>query len=61
MNNERFKQKMAELEKEREQFISRLTPESQQEYRRKEEELSLPKNNLTTTATAQDKPEEQTY
>jgi len=40
MNNERFQQKMAALEQERDKFLARLTPEDQQEYKQKEVEFS---------------------
>ena len=36
MNNERFKQKMAALEKERDAFIARLTPEEQLVFKQKQ-------------------------
>jgi hypothetical protein len=38
MSNERFKQKMAALEKERDDFISQLTPEGQQEFLQKQKD-----------------------
>lgn len=40
MANDRFKDKMKQLEQEREDFIGKLTPEDQQEYQQKEEEYS---------------------
>ncbi|MDB5262335.1 MAG: hypothetical protein JWQ14_1616 [Adhaeribacter sp.] len=40
MNNEKFKQKMAALEKEREAYIARLTPEGQQEFKQKQKEFN---------------------
>jgi len=43
MNQARFEQMMARLEKEREEFVSRLSPERQKEYRQKEEELNQQK------------------
>ncbi|GEO05108.1 hypothetical protein AAE02nite_27720 [Adhaeribacter aerolatus] len=39
MNGERFKQKIAALEKEREDFIARLTPEEQQAFKQKLKEF----------------------
>ncbi|MGV3585803.1 MAG: hypothetical protein ACO1OF_02275 [Adhaeribacter sp.] len=56
MTSERFKQKMAALEKEREDFISRLTPEEQQKFKNKERELNERDdtnntNNMNTTLT----------
>ena len=40
MNNERFKQKMAELEQELDAHIARLTPEGQQEFKQKQNEFN---------------------
>lgn len=40
MANDKFKQKMAALEKERDEFISRLTPEEQQEFKQKQKEYN---------------------
>ncbi len=38
MNNDRFKEKIQKLEQEREDFINKLRPKRQQEFRQKEEE-----------------------
>ena len=43
MNQERFNRKMEQLEKERDEFVSRLSPERQKEYRQKEEALNQQK------------------
>ncbi|KAA5549265.1 DUF1682 domain-containing protein [Adhaeribacter rhizoryzae] len=53
MTSERFKQKMAALEKDREDFISRLTPEDQQKFKHKERELNerADTDNMNTTLT----------
>ena len=53
MTSERFKQKMAALEKERDDFISRLTPEDQQKFKHKERELNerADTDNMNTTLT----------
>jgi hypothetical protein len=40
MNNERFKQKMAELEQELDAHIARLTPEGQKEFKQKQNEFN---------------------
>ena len=40
MNNEIFKQKMAELEQELDAHIARLTPEGQQEFKQKQNEFN---------------------
>lgn len=40
MNSERYKQKMAELEKELDAHIARLTPESRQEFKQKQNEFN---------------------
>ena len=49
MSQERFNQKMEQLEKEREEFVSRLSPESLKEFRQKEEELNQQKIKNDTT------------
>lgn len=56
MNQERFNQKMEQLEKEREEFVSRLSPESQKEFRQKEEELNRQKLKHDTTNPEQQAP-----
>jgi hypothetical protein len=40
MNNDRFRDKMKQLEQERDEFVEKLTPEGQQEYQQKKEEFN---------------------
>jgi hypothetical protein len=40
MNNDRFKDKMKKLEKERDEFVEKLTPEDQQAYQQKKDQYS---------------------
>jgi hypothetical protein len=47
MNDNRFREQMEKLEQERDAYIKQLSPESQQEYRQKEDEFKSklnPKN-----------------
>ncbi len=38
MNNDRFREKIQKLEQEREEYVNKLRPKRQQEFRQKEEE-----------------------
>ncbi len=53
MSSDKFKQKMAALEKERDEFISRLTPEEQQKFKQKQSEFNQQEDlsNIRSTLT----------